>query len=354
MLVFAYFLVLLYGIEEQKIMKTNLPFSFPMITHVPFDNCLLGILQNYPNTYDWIYSHFINVYINKNNGADYFFPKFLWNICPFIDTYTIPYIFVRNAFNRYTDFLEICLKDGFYVYSLLNMRPIHKYKAHRDDDHNPIITNIDTQSQTVQMYDFFCDGIYSMYECSYSEINEAFYSLPQCKGFNVDDYLNNYSEIILLRYNSEQTYAFNPKIFKQNIIDFLNCTNLLSEYNSSILLENNIHDSFYWGMESWRNMFIAPMTRRHFSLLLAHSKMWSYRYQYFVEKKYLNTSDYVDSIICDLNSTAQTALNLYLREFIRQKEIGNSNFQRIYPLLEKCESLEHEICEYFLSNIIPL
>ena len=26
--------------------------------------------------------------MNKRNGADYFFPKFLWNICPFIDTYT--------------------------------------------------------------------------------------------------------------------------------------------------------------------------------------------------------------------------------------------------------------------------
>ena len=44
-------------------MKTNLPFNFPMITHVPFDNCILGILQNYPDTFDWIYSNFINVYM---------------------------------------------------------------------------------------------------------------------------------------------------------------------------------------------------------------------------------------------------------------------------------------------------
>ena len=57
-------------------MKTNLPFNFPMITHVPFDNCILGILQNYPDTFDWIYSNFINVYINKKNGADYFSPNF--------------------------------------------------------------------------------------------------------------------------------------------------------------------------------------------------------------------------------------------------------------------------------------
>ena len=48
-------------------MKTNLPFNFPMITHVPFDNCILGILQNYPDTFDWIYSNFINVYMKKNH-----------------------------------------------------------------------------------------------------------------------------------------------------------------------------------------------------------------------------------------------------------------------------------------------
>ena len=196
-------------------MKTNLPFNFPMITHVPFDNCILGILQNYPDTFDWIYSNFINVYMNKKNGADYFFPKFLWNICPFIDTYTLPFIFVKNNFTNYTDFLESCLKDGFYVYSILNMRPIHKYKTQIDDDHNPIITNIDTLSRTVQMYDFFYNGIYTMYECSYDEMNESFRSLPQCKGFNIEDYLNNYTEIILLKYNAQQKYTFNSDNFKK-------------------------------------------------------------------------------------------------------------------------------------------
>lgn len=75
MLFFYYYLkillVFVFTLEEHKItMKTNLPFNFPMITHVPFDNCILGILQNYPDTFDWIYSNFINVYMNKKNGAD--------------------------------------------------------------------------------------------------------------------------------------------------------------------------------------------------------------------------------------------------------------------------------------------
>ena len=332
-------------------MKTNLPFNFPMITHVPFDNCILGILQNYPDTFDWIYSNFINVYINKKSGADYFFPKFLWNICPFIDTYTLPFIFVKDNFTNYTDFLEFCLKDGFYVYSILNRRPIHKYKTQIDDDHNPIITNIDTLSQTVQMYDFFNNGIYTIYECSYAEMNEAFRSLPQCKGFNVDDYLNNYSEIILLKYHAQQEYMFNPDNLKKTINDFLNCTNLLSKCDSYLFLENNYKDSFFWGIECWKNIFPSPMVRRHFSLLRAHSKMWSYRYQYFSEKKYLNASDYIESIIFELINTATIALNFYLRESLRKNKAGGCNFEIILPLLEKCEALEYKICEYFISNL---
>lgn len=332
-------------------MKTNLPFNFPMITHVPFDNCILGILQNYPDTFDWIYSNFINVYMNKKNGADYFFPKFLWNICPFIDTYTLPFIFVKNNFTNYTDFLESCLKDGFYVYSILNMRPIHKYKTQIDDDHNPIITNIDTLSRTVQMYDFFYNGIYTMYECSYDEMNESFRSLPQCKGFNIEDYLNNYTEIILLKYNAQQKYTFNSDNFKKSIKDFLNCTNLLSKYDSCLVLENNDKDSFFWGIECWKNILQSPMVRRHFSLLLAHSKMWEYRYQYFSEKEYLNNSDYIESIISDLSNTAKIALNLYLKESMRKNKVGDYNFERIFPLLKECEALEYKICEYFLCHL---
>ena len=62
-----------------------------------------------------------------------------------------------------------------------------------------------------------------MYECSYDEMNESFRSLPQCKGFNIEDYLNNYREIILLKYNAQQKYTFNSDNFKKSIKDFLNC-----------------------------------------------------------------------------------------------------------------------------------
>ena len=86
-------------------------------------------------------------------------------------------------------------------------------------------------------------------------MNESFRSLPQCKGFNIEDYLNNYTEIILLKYNAQQKYTFNSDNFKKSIKDFLNCTNLLSKYDSCLVLENNDKDSFFWGIECWKIYF---------------------------------------------------------------------------------------------------
>ena len=67
------------------------------------------------------------------------------------------------------------------------------------------------------------------------------------RGFNIEDYLNNYTEIILLKYNAQQKYTFNSDNFKKSIKDFLNCTNLLSKYDSCLVLENNDKDSFFLG-----------------------------------------------------------------------------------------------------------
>ncbi|WP_412647492.1 hypothetical protein [Finegoldia magna] len=117
-------------------------------------------------------------------------------------------------------------------------------------------------------------------------------------------------------------------------------------------MENNDKDSFFWGIECWKNILQSPMVRRHFSLLLAHSKMWEYRYQYFSEKEYLNNSDYIESIISDLSNTAKIALNLYLKESMRKNKVGDYNFERIFPFLKECEALEYKFVNTFISFIV--
>lgn len=155
-------------------MITLLPFKKPYISHVPYDNCVLGVLQNYSQTYDWIYTNFINIYINQQTGKDYFYPVYLWKICPFLDEFSLPFCFIRKLFPVYTDFLEYCLCNKFYVYNILNIKYIMKYNVHINDVHNSFVYGIDSEKRVVKLCDFYKDGVYESHDCSYDEINKAF------------------------------------------------------------------------------------------------------------------------------------------------------------------------------------
>ena len=329
-------------------MKTNLKFLKPMITHVPFDNCVLGILQNYPKTYDWIYSNFINIYINKNTEADYFFPKFLWSICPFIDSFAIPYKLIVKNHEQYTDFLESCLSEGFYVYTLVNRKYIKKYGEKVDDDHNAFISNIDSKNKIVEINDFFNEGVYESYNCPYEEINDAFIELPKCIWFGKDDYLNENAQIILLKYNDNRKYDFSYDHFQEKLRQYLGCKNQLSDYTEASIVGETLVTEYWWGIECWNSDNHIPLTIRYFSLLRAHSQMWSYRYNYFVEKNYIGKSDFLENIIRDLNIDSQRALSLYLRDVIKNNSIMPENIPHINKIIDECREKNELICNWFL------
>lgn len=334
-------------------MTINLPFTFPMITHVPFDNAVLGILQNYNSTYDWIYSHFINIYIEKNSRADYFFPKFLWNTCPYLDVYILPYILIKRNFYSFSNFLGICLKEQFYVYTLVNMKHIHKYRLNENADHNPIITGINTEENFVKMYDFFNDGIYESYDCPFDEINLAFDTLHKCEGFNSssnpNNYLNNNAQIILIKYNSSRTFKFNKQDFRQQILKYINSINLLEGINKPKFFEDNLSDSYYWGIDCWDYIEKEPFARRHFSLLLAHSVMWLNRYKYFTHKGYIKPSNILNDSLLELQYIAKLVLNIYLKSMQESDSNTQKYRSKILLLIDKFKILEHKVCDIFLQ-----
>ncbi len=132
-------------------MPVVLPFAKPLTTHVPYDNCVLGILQNYEQTFDWIFTNFINIYINQRTGREYFYPVYLWKICPFLDEFSLPYIFIKKNFRLYTDFLESCICERFYVYNVLNIKHISKYDVFIEDVHNSFVYGIDSERKIVKL-----------------------------------------------------------------------------------------------------------------------------------------------------------------------------------------------------------
>lgn len=330
-------------------MFTNLPFKKSQINHVPFDNFVLGILENYPQTYDWIYTNFIKIYTNKRTGAEYFFPKFMWNSCPFLDVYEIPYNMIKDNFESFAEFLRYCLKKEFYIYSLVNMKYISQYKREEDDDHNLVITNINEEKKEFQIYDFFQNGLYELYNCPFSELNQAFEKLPLCKGFDKDTYLNSYSKIVIVKYNNKKNYKFNLRIFQDNIREYMECTNLIM-HSKLYAIEDNLDDEYYWGMECWDHLWEGTMLKRHFSFMVTHSQMWEQRYKYFVEKGYFKRSTYIEEEIKKINNTAKLVLSMYLKTTIIKKKNIDDVKNKMKFFISEYQKTEELICNYFLDE----
>lgn len=328
-----------------------LPFCKPIISHVPFDNCVLGILQNYPQTYDWIYSNFINIYITKRNGADYFYPTYLWKACPFLDEFVLPYIFIKDNYRVYTDFLEYVLDKDFYVYNVLNIKYIKKYNTEVHDVHNSFIFGIDKKRRIVKMYDFFYSGIYEEYECTYDEINNAFKNISQCDWFNTDNFLDNFTKTFLLRYKANVIYTISKETLKENIISYLSKRNLLENnfvHKNALYCEYD--DEYFWGTDCWKNILHGDYILRHFSLLIAYSSMWKYRYEYFVEKNYIRICEEMEVKINDLNKMARIMMNSYIKYVIKKSQEVIIDKQ-MSNYIENFLQIDSEICNFFLEII---
>lgn len=328
-----------------------LPFKKPFISHVPYDNCVLGILQNYSQTYDWIYTNFINIYINQRTGKDYFYPVYLWKICPFLDEFSLPFCFIKKSFSLYTDFLEYCLYNEFYVYNVLNIKYIMKYNVHINDVHNSFVYGIDSEKRVVKLCDFYKDGVYESHDCPYDEINKAFSSIPECAWYGGDDFLNEYTKTIMLKFNDRIEYKFSYDIFRNNVKNYLTMEDLINNnYEHVIAPSCYREDKHYWGANCW-NQMKNNYTLRYFSLLVSYSKMWIYRYDYFVKKKYMKADSNIKKTIDEFYQNANMALCLYLKMFaVKKKDRILSIQASINILIEKCQKTDFIICNYFVEK----
>jgi len=68
-------------VSENKICtKRILPICDPVITSYTKHAHILSIIGSYKQTYPWIFSNYIQVYMNKyykDNRADFYFPYFI-------------------------------------------------------------------------------------------------------------------------------------------------------------------------------------------------------------------------------------------------------------------------------------
>ncbi|MBV7392478.1 hypothetical protein KUA55_17630 [Enterococcus sp. ALS3] len=325
----------------------ELPFRRPTIFHTPRDTALLGILTLDPNSYDWLYSNFIDIYFNKITGIDNYYPKTIWEYCPFLYVFYLPYEYILTSYNNFSDFIETAISTGYYVCPLINRKFIKEYSVHDESDHNPFITGFNPLQRTITTYDFFEEGTYSKENISYSSVNEAFLELPRTKEFN-EDYSGLQGRVFLIKYNNNANYQFNKKEVLTKLKSFLTSENLIIKNIYSVDIEKECSEDYVFGLECYNYLKNGWLLRRQLGLIYSKALFWKKRYIYFREKNYLKSNEKtVENIDCLINISREF-LFLYMKYEIQGKKFS---FERYEKMRKEIIDLERSIAEEFISDL---
>ncbi len=274
--------------EKEELNYIKLEISDPIITTYTHHAHLLSILGCYPQTYPWIYSNYIQVYINKgylkHSWGDFYFP-FPYEIWP-ADTCKWLYIskVSRNSFDgekeNLINFILKALLDKTYITVGLN----HSFLTRVSDlmvNHTTLIYGIDMVNKTLYVSDFFQYGKYERERITFSEFFDAFYNYK-------DNYQDGRIMIYLYKFYAECNYKFSIANIENSINSYME--NKTPEY---WMMYNNVNrNDIVFGRDIYKTLFslieYAELQEEYieivpFYLCLDHKRMMIKRFHYLEE-----------------------------------------------------------------------
>ncbi len=232
-----------YEIDEIRCIELEI--SDPMVTTYAHHAHLLSILACYPQTYPWIFSNYIQVYVKEGCIGDFYFPLpfelFPADTCKWLYNSKI----YRNTFDgkkeELINFIIKALLDKNYVIIRLN----HSYLTRISDlmeYHDTLIHGIDMVNKTLCVSDFFQYGKYKRERITFSEFFDAFYKYKD----NCQD-----GRIYLYKFNAECDYEFSIANIENSIYSYME--NKTPEYwrmynnanSNNIVFGRGIYDALF-------------------------------------------------------------------------------------------------------------
>jgi hypothetical protein len=182
---------------ESTIRKV-LPLAESPLTTFQVYAAIPSILLNYEESYDWLFSQYIQIYAvdKKGRGADEpspiclcFFSDFdsrrLVNMvadytlihreaCPYLYMYDMPFDLIKKLSGSFVSFTKHCIDNSLYTFGYVNRMLIKAYNTNNDLEHQIFIYGYDDEREIFFFCDFLDDGVYTRSECSYSELESAY------------------------------------------------------------------------------------------------------------------------------------------------------------------------------------
>ena len=220
--------------KESKKMKRILKTENPIIAPYSHHAHLLSILPENRQTSEWIYSNYIQLYINKDLDqsawGDFYFlmpyeAKVMEN-CPLIETQKMKESFIDDNGIDIIQYLKYLIDNDFFIHMMINYKYISKSRFYEKNDkrHDCMVIGYDEEKQLIYCSDFMFENLsYCTKACTFDEFRNAYYNDFLKNEYSYLDHM-----IYSYRYIKDKKIAYDPK----NILYWISCymNGIIPEY----------------------------------------------------------------------------------------------------------------------------
>ena len=353
--------------------KKTLPLQYPPITTFPSYSATLGILSVHRESFDWIYSHYIqlcSIEITNASTAQFkskygYIPIFfvdtdsrcLTNIfsdnyfimrtdCPYLKIFEIPNDLVDSLKETFLTIIKHCINLDMYLYGHLDVSKIEQYGQAVSGFHEVFIYGYDDAEKVILFADFPIseNGQYKHSKCTYEEIENAFFSM---KTFSYPTT----KSIALIQYSDETPFVFDMKYVRDTVRNYLDPSETDAENFNNYALSSlscfGWQTKTYLGIEmySFLKNYMKGQSEKDMGLsvelfhgLYDHKNLMMKRVEYFVQKGYLNASKM--SLLNELAEVKNKAMALRNRMIKSNIQGKLTEHESVFLLIDQMSELE--------------
>lgn len=348
-------------LHEEITMKRQLNFTYPMITTYTTHAHVLGILGTDTKTLQWIFSNYIQVYINeeldKNRWGDFYFPMPYETrpsqLCKWLVTQVLSDEFVELINGGIINFILGSIDKNTYVNLMVNYKYISGSYANKqkiDMVHDLLIYGYDDSKNVFYCADFVYEknDRYLMFECSFEDLNIAYNDYREKKrnsyfGKNVI-YTYTLEEKIDYEYSPINIYNSIKVYLKSSVPEYWRMYNSCDE--KRIVFGLNYYDALIKHLNGGNYKFISI---RLLYLMFDHKNLMIKRLEYMDEgsgkfNEYISEYEWLKSEMSKVVNLALkfnvTHVEKYIKSIVEKLDNIKEREERV--LTKFLELVEHD------------
>ena len=310
--------------------KKTLPVTYPPLTTYPAFAATLSILSSYEEAFDWMYSHYIQIYaadkVNRGGykvdsgnapykplffgdsdnrrlaytNADFIF--FAKDVCQYFDLFAVPSDMFISGGETFVSMVKRSIGLDMYLYIYADQSKIGIFNRSNGFVHPLFIYGYDDEEGTVSAADFV-DGKFVYFKCSYDEIEAAYRS-----GIDLPNYCNNLPKesesIALIRYTNYAPFVFDFSYVQDSVREYLYPDKTKADrFTSYIMSRFSFSDQIlkiHMGIDVYQ--YLSDLVELEFGAgkdyldyriyhaMCDHKAMMIKRVEHFIKQGYLNGS----------------------------------------------------------------